>query len=97
MNPFEPFEEASGIVEADAKKGMTEEELNKRQIGFLVGVLDYAVEISDWLVRVNYEGQIKTRHVQASACKSQDTRLWRFLPAKPTNKHSMMALAMREH
>ena len=84
MGFFEPFKEPAGIMQADAKKGMAEEQLNKGQIGFLVGVFDYAVEIADGLVRVNQENEIKARHVHASACKSQDTRLWRFLPAKPT-------------
>src|SRR5579864_3260837 len=85
MSLFEPFQQPSRIVQADAKKRMTEEQLNKRQIGFLVGVLDYGVEIAVGLVRVNQKDEIKTSHVHASACKSQDTRLRRFLPAKPTN------------
>jgi hypothetical protein len=64
---------------------MAEEQLDKRQIGFLVGALDYTIEIADGLMRVNQEDKTKTRHDHASACKSQDTRLWRFSPAKPTN------------
>src|ERR1700730_10458180 len=53
-------------MQADANRRVTCEDLDKRGIRLLIGPLEHLVKITNWLVRVNQERELKFRHRRAS-------------------------------
>ena len=63
MAALDPFEQRTGIVQAQANAGMLEQPLDKGQIGTLIGLFDDGIEIADRLMGVNQENQTELAQV----------------------------------
>ena len=59
MASFKPFEQRARIVQSYPHAGMSFQVLHEWQVGALVRLLEYAVEIAYWLVRVNQENEME--------------------------------------
>ena len=62
MGALDPFEQRTGVVQSDANRRMTRENLDERQIGLRVGAFDYVIKVSNRLMRVNQKDELKFRH-----------------------------------
>ncbi|MNX86504.1 hypothetical protein D3C86_1183900 [compost metagenome] len=57
----EPFEQGPRVVQGDADAGMAREDLEKRQVGAGVGLLDDPVPVPEGLVVVHPQGEVDGR------------------------------------
>src|ERR1700722_18347374 len=62
MRCFDPFKQRTGIVQPHANRRMAAQKLDERQIRLRIRALEYVVEISDRLVRMDQEDELEFRH-----------------------------------
>jgi hypothetical protein len=63
MAAVNPFQQRTGIVQAQANAGVLEQMFDKGQVGALIGLFDDGIEIADWLMGVNQENQTELAQV----------------------------------
>jgi hypothetical protein len=54
-----PFEQRSAVMQTQANARMPKQTLDEWQVRALVGVLQYSIEIADWLMSMDKEDEIK--------------------------------------
>jgi hypothetical protein len=59
---FDPFQQAARIVQAQSHGRVPLELFEERQVGLLVDLFVYGIEVADWLMRVNQKYEMKGGH-----------------------------------
>ena len=74
---FQQFEQRAREVQTNTDGGVARQDVDEGQIGLLIGAFDHVIEISDWLVRMHEQNELKSRHSNPRRRIYRITRLLR--------------------